>query len=404
MPGAKIPQDWDGETWVCWSVEWPDSRDWFALLRGFLTTPKMGRYWDGETGSVVDAQVVGVEIMDRNIVLEEVLMACNDGAIAALEAIAAAIGAAQTGGSSCCVLGGETDVTDVDDGPGEDVPLGEEFPPGFADRAEFDSYRCKASYWLIRNYTQTLRNWAGLFGTVGGLTIGVISALMLLTVPPVGLMVIVAALGVLVGVDIGLLIVLEQISDGIDEDIDELACCVYNASSSSDAAQCIRDKASEVIGELAPALAVTYEAITDNLISNDQADVLVNKDPSIDALPEEDCSACEPTCSLILEHGTLVSGSMDEPGTVVIDSVEVTGRHGIHILGSATCWKHTAASNNGASPQWWAEGSTAGCTGGDVPFYQAGTPTIGECYNATHYYGDDTTFGPFQITITWECC
>jgi len=66
MPQMPIPDDWDGVTWCCQVVEWPASQQWQAILVGFLSTPSRGRFWDGDTGIIVDVQEVGQQIIDRN--------------------------------------------------------------------------------------------------------------------------------------------------------------------------------------------------------------------------------------------------------------------------------------------------------------------------------------------------
>ena len=69
MPVIPIPDDWDGETWDCILVEWPDSVAWRGLLRGLVTTPARGRFWDGRTGTITDAQAIGREIEERNPIM-----------------------------------------------------------------------------------------------------------------------------------------------------------------------------------------------------------------------------------------------------------------------------------------------------------------------------------------------
>lgn len=66
MPVIPIPDDWAGTEWACVILEWPDSVQWLGLLRGFVTTPARGRFWDGKTGSITDAQAIGLEIEERN--------------------------------------------------------------------------------------------------------------------------------------------------------------------------------------------------------------------------------------------------------------------------------------------------------------------------------------------------
>jgi len=63
---VPIPQDWDGQTWRCVRIEWPDSLEYRAILGGLLSYLMRGRYWDEQTGSVQDAQGIGWQIWDRN--------------------------------------------------------------------------------------------------------------------------------------------------------------------------------------------------------------------------------------------------------------------------------------------------------------------------------------------------
>lgn len=63
---VPIPDDWDGETWFCSEVQWPDSPLWTALLAGALSMFTRGRVYDGRSGSILDAQAVGREIWARN--------------------------------------------------------------------------------------------------------------------------------------------------------------------------------------------------------------------------------------------------------------------------------------------------------------------------------------------------
>lgn len=61
-----IPNDWDGETWACVQIQWPDSPSWLALLRGLLSMPTRGRWWDERSGSIIGVQAIGWEIWGRN--------------------------------------------------------------------------------------------------------------------------------------------------------------------------------------------------------------------------------------------------------------------------------------------------------------------------------------------------
>jgi len=280
-------------------------------------------------------------------------MASCQEIVDALEGIASAIGnqnASSSSASGCgCVVDPGTDITDVGDGAGVDIPAGENFPPGFSDRPEYDEYKCKAAHYLVDRYVQTLRNWASLFGMAGGLTIAVISGLLLLSVPPLALVLILAALGTLVGIDIALLSELNNIAQCVEDD-SQLICEILATTTSAEAAQAIRNSASDVIDGLTLTLPATYKVITSNLISNNQADIIVNKDPEVDAMPPQDCSGCTSgDCALDVYDPFNVGdgGSIDVQagGHVIATPIFNAGRWSINIRATAPgneneprCW------------------------------------------------------------------
>ena len=47
-----IPDDWDSESVCHYVVEWPDSPQWLAILKGELYSPSRENYWDKSTGDV----------------------------------------------------------------------------------------------------------------------------------------------------------------------------------------------------------------------------------------------------------------------------------------------------------------------------------------------------------------
>lgn len=63
---VPIPDDWDGESWTCYQIQWPDSVLWQGILVGLLTMPNRGRYWDERTGSILDVKSVAMAIFSRN--------------------------------------------------------------------------------------------------------------------------------------------------------------------------------------------------------------------------------------------------------------------------------------------------------------------------------------------------
>ena len=55
MPGAIIPDDWDGGSFNCQKIVWPSSVKWRAILRGQITEPERTSFWDPDSGTVEDA-------------------------------------------------------------------------------------------------------------------------------------------------------------------------------------------------------------------------------------------------------------------------------------------------------------------------------------------------------------
>jgi len=72
---VPIPSDWDGETWECIQLQWPNSPEWLTILAGLLTQATRGRLWEETTGTITDAQAIGWAIHDRNYPLEPCLTA-----------------------------------------------------------------------------------------------------------------------------------------------------------------------------------------------------------------------------------------------------------------------------------------------------------------------------------------
>ena len=62
-----IPSDWNGEDWFCVQLQWPNSPEWISILVGILSNMTRGWYWNEQTGTVTDAQIIGREIFLRNI-------------------------------------------------------------------------------------------------------------------------------------------------------------------------------------------------------------------------------------------------------------------------------------------------------------------------------------------------
>lgn len=64
--GWTIPDDWDGESWACVELQWPDSDQWRGLLRDLMYSLTRGRSWSKDTGTITAVQPVGWEVFNRN--------------------------------------------------------------------------------------------------------------------------------------------------------------------------------------------------------------------------------------------------------------------------------------------------------------------------------------------------
>lgn len=63
---VPIPDDWDGEKWVCYQIQWPKSDKWTGILLGLLSYPMRGRFWDERTGSITSVQSIGWDIWSKS--------------------------------------------------------------------------------------------------------------------------------------------------------------------------------------------------------------------------------------------------------------------------------------------------------------------------------------------------
>lgn len=71
---VNIPSDWDGNEWTCVKLAWPNSAQWLSLLAGLVTSPTRGRWYNEQSGTIKDAQEIGLAILDRNLPFT----LCND--------------------------------------------------------------------------------------------------------------------------------------------------------------------------------------------------------------------------------------------------------------------------------------------------------------------------------------
>lgn len=230
-PGLPIPDDWNGTSWCHFSISWPDSLNWRAILAGFITTPMLGRTWDADTGTITDVQEIGREILEKNLDWRYALVSTCDQMdvgrlITALNGIAASIRAA-----SCCAPGNGIGYVDVDGELyyGTEQPIekpttfgeGEEFPS----EAAFSTHLCNAANNIVSGLILSLNNWSVL--TVASLVAGGLIIAFFVATPPVALFLAMGALGFAFAL-------FAAAADYISEHREEWVCAIYSATNYSD--------------------------------------------------------------------------------------------------------------------------------------------------------------------------
>lgn len=285
MP-TPIPNDWTGE-YCCYSVEWPKSKQYLAILRGLIDSAAGGRFYLDDTGDIVTAQEIIRATFDYNFRNEEVLMACNDATAAALNAIAAAIrNQTTTGGGGGCCGGGSAgggqfppDPGGVDvDGQNPDV---DPPPDGYPDWEAFDQQRCGVATQIREELQDSLANM-GLI-SVSGLSVEAIVELMVialsLTVTSAGL----AAIALLL-LTIGSTIICFTALSLVNDNEDELVCALLSGTSSATSRAAFLAKWDAIVDGAAvdPVEGFAMKQLIAYLVSNEVVNRMYTANPSID--------------------------------------------------------------------------------------------------------------------------
>jgi len=320
MPGIPIPDDWDGETYSCWCIEWPASEQWRAILLGYMSSPKLGREWDETTGSILDVQAIGLEIWEKNRDLEACVVGCSDDFLAILNQIAVSISVSANATASCgCVGGTKTPTT-----AGEETqppPFGFQEPPSAVGTPEYDLRKCK-----LANLTHdNVRQWfqeiddAGvddILSGAGRAAIPTITTLIgailgeLSTPFPIVDALAGAVIGFLAGVALAILeegVELADIVTVLDDHRDDFVCAIYNSTEAGQARldylQVAIDNGLSVAnqGVLGAALIVDYL----NATYFSPGAIEASLEQFLDGYtPTSDCSGCQPSTLWTIPAGT----------------------------------------------------------------------------------------------------
>lgn len=319
-----IPTDWDGETFCRFAICWPDSVLWRALLRGLVTEPARGFFWDEKTGSIIGVLSQFRQTLDHNLDLPEVFMACNDQNIAeALQAIATAL-ASQSGGANAtaiaqcggggggglvsqttyCFGGGDVNVQThitLQDGTNWPVygsePIAElppaGFPDGYEDEAEYDADKCAKATKLADDWLASIRNFGNVNWSVGVIgAVAIIACLVgLITVPPAVIPLLLFALTANQGIS-ALLIAL---SNELDTRRDDIICIFYEGDNAETVISLIADLLDAVILiiPVSGAVALAVKSVALWLLNADTLNNLYTA-AAKQLYPSADCSGCLP--------------------------------------------------------------------------------------------------------------
>ncbi len=201
---------------------------------------------------------------------------------------------------------GDIPLDQIGDGPQGDEPdRGSDPPGGFDTWDEFDEYKCQAANWVFDKYTDTLGNLAAFSGVVGGLTLAVVAGILLLTVPPVGLVAIMVALSVLIGIDIGLCANFTDIKGALESDRQNIVCGLFNATDTQAAIAVLNNATDSIIDNLSHPVTVREQLkhACRNLLWNDNTRLLFEFDEEIAAYTGSvDCSSCGDECDVEWEY------------------------------------------------------------------------------------------------------
>jgi len=311
MPGQPIPNDWDGETFCCHVIEWPASQQWLAILLGLITSPTRGRFWDGATGSIIDAQSVGQQIEALNCIFQEGnSMGCLEELSLSIQCLCNQLVGISLG------VGGSQGAGAIPADYEPFVDSGANEPTGYTDRTEYEAGKCALSQRLIDTWLDSLENIRQIdVSAQGALTLaGLLRLAAFLPIPGSQLLIIASAiLGIAAA---GIATFIDAIDDIIAR-VEEMDICIlYEATTAENAVIAVHaflDAGTYSLGSATAELAKYFigpDAV--NSLFAPKGTTL-----NLDALPAGDCSACETGCSLTfdLQRGTGPSSPAFSPLT-----------------------------------------------------------------------------------------
>jgi hypothetical protein len=308
MGDAIIPDDWLGE-YCRFAVCWPNSPKWLGVLRGVLSIPQEGRFWEEASGTITEAQDIIEETFDYNFRNEEVIMACGDESIAnALLAIATAMQGSVSGGnqSGCevrCYSTSDFQVqTIVDLGDGDNFPIyGKEpivdyphasVPEGYDDIDQYLADKCAKSNKLVTDFITTIRNFGEIEWGLNAVTAVAILACLagVITVPEVVLPTLMWIL--LSGLSIST--ACTGLANYLDANYQDVVCAIYEAEGVDAVISAVSALLTIAIATLSleGSVAIALKQLAMLLLSSDNLNWLFTSKAK-ELYPSADCSDCD---------------------------------------------------------------------------------------------------------------
>lgn len=283
MSEVPIPSDWDGVSWQCLTVEWPFSDDWTAIFTGLLTWPIRGRFWDGDTGTITDAQEIGRQIYVRND-YGVFNMGCFEDIALKLDCICNAIiaGSLSKGSSTSGLFASPTS---------DFVDSGSDYPDGYGSREEYSSDKCNLAQFVLNSWHDDFDKLKTI--NVAGQAASALAGLLVLTlatpIPFDDILLLISPILGLAAAGIATFVTaVEELQDRLDA-ID--ICDLYSASTVTQAVENVETW----IADGTYSQQVLTVALGQYLIGTDAVNPLfAGKSDLInyDELPVGDCSAC----------------------------------------------------------------------------------------------------------------
>lgn len=338
MGDTYIPSDWNGESYCCYSVMWPNSFEWRAVLNGLIDWGGTGFYYNEQTGNVIEAITAIRATWEYNFNNEEVIMACNETGNAILERIAAALESG-VNMSGCC--GGIEGVNGGSSGSGmepaipsdvEDSEESHEGPPptGYDSWEEFDSLKCDWANYILDQMVVDVAT----MGAVQVLTqsgAGLAAILIPLFVTPVGWVILlqIAIIMIAAAATSGFY---GFISTHLETYRNDYLCALISGDSVANSISnfgAMVDEKIAIDGNFNALTGYWASDILRSLASVDSVNRLYQKQSFTP--PSGDCSSCEPEDLFFIDLvgglpcGSVIAGNLLTSGTLESSTIDVFG-------------------------------------------------------------------------------